>query len=73
MAPVDNGEFDTLLFTMLIEALDVGEYECTVFDDILDEGSDAETLDVEGKASANLDFTECLTGSKEIRKQDFVI
>ena len=56
MAPVDNGEFDTLLFTRLIEALDVGEYECTVFDDILDEGSDAETLDVEGKASGKFRF-----------------
>ena len=49
MTSEDNGEFDTLLFTMVIEALDVGEYECTVFDDILDEGTDAETLEVEGK------------------------
>ena len=34
---------------MLIEDIDLGDYECTVFDDILDEGSDTETLEIQGQ------------------------
>ena len=45
--PESGEDFDTL-FSMIIEALDVGEYLCTAFDDILDEDSDTVTLDVQG-------------------------